>query len=710
MSPALMRAYPWLLLAPVVLPVVVVGGVVYPYLVPKTLLFWALGLLSLAAFVLLAATDAPFAWARFKNKMTWVPGALLTVAFITSAVGVDFYRSFWGRFVRGEGLLTLALAVASYYLILLLADERFFARLTRAVSAIASAVALYGIGEWLIAHSRIGSLLGNAAFFAGYLGITVFVTLLAARSLTGGWRAAAYTGAVLQVVAIVLTATRGTMLALGIALLAWLVARAWPERVSTLEDVRLGRAARSASERAFARVGLAVLLLLVVIFIGFRTQLAHIPFEPIARIATAGTGDSDIASRLFIWRNMVGQIEQHPWLGVGAEHVDVLFNNFYDPTLIQEEWFDRAHNAFLDYWAQFGIAGLALYLALITSFFVAARRLAARGQGSEATFVALLALTYAVQNFFVFDTISSFWLLVALLAALQATMLPAPYEPLALPAWARPASYVVAAILLICLYPVALRPAQAASSLVEAYRYQLTDPAREVNALSHGYALGTYGNLEYGYEAYEMYAMHQAPYLTGTALADAYQASLSVLTANFNRFPYDARTALYLAHVLSLVPQSTAIDGNLLKAALDRATTLSPNRAQPWYILANLSIGSANAYPPKSPERTAGYLAAEDILSRYINQVPRLSEPHFVLAQLLYASGDSAAAAAEAAKGKEYYRGGLETAKRAVGYYETVLDLSNAAFFLSEVLKEEPDNAAAAADLAKIKTYEQSNR
>jgi thioredoxin-like negative regulator of GroEL len=162
--------------------------------------------------------------------------------------------------------------------------------------------------------------------------------------------------------------------------------------------------------------------------------------------------------------------------------------------------------------------------------------------------------------------------------------------------------------------------------------------------------------------------------------------------------------------VLSLAPQGVTVDQNLLSSALDRAMQLSPKRSQSWYILVNLSISNANTYPPQSAGRTRGYVAAQDILTKYIAMVPTLSAPHYVLAQLLYASGSTEGAAAEAAKGKSTYTSDLETAKRAAVYYETVLDLPNAAYFLSEVVRLDPSNAGAASDLAKIQAYEQSKK
>ncbi|MCX6790294.1 MAG: O-antigen ligase family protein [Candidatus Kaiserbacteria bacterium] len=686
------KVYPWILLSPVILPLVIWGELIYPYLVPKTLLFYLLTFIALALFVLLVAYGRSFFWSRLRRWETWIPGALLLLAYTTSAFGIDFYRSFWSLFVRGDGLLMLTCVVTSFYLILLSADRAFFERLLRATAIVATSVALYGIGEWFISGGRIGSLLGNAAFFAGYLGITFFATLVAAQSLSKTWQRVAYVGALLQFIAILFTATRGTLLALIVALLVALV--------------HLAVFARGAKQ-TWGRGILVALIIFAGLFFSFRNQLAQIPFEPISRIASVSTTENDVASRLFVWKNMFGEIQKSPWIGVGAEHIDVLFNRFYDPTLISEQWFDRSHNAFLDYIAQYGIGGLLLYLLLIGTFLTTAARYAKKYSRPVAGFVVLLTITYAIQNFFVFDTVSSFWLLLALLAGFMAVSDERDRTEVSFP---RSAAWLGVLGLLMLIIPVSVRPAFAAYDLMQAYKYQLVDVSREVAYLSHGFALGTYGDLEYGYTAYDMYANTQATKLSGEERVNAYQATLSIVTANFNRYTYDARTALYLSHILSLAPQETIVDQNLISSALERAIRLSEKRSQPWYILANLAIGSANRYPANAPERIAGYAAARDILTKYIGMVPNLSLPHFILAQLLYASGKSTEAALEAEKGNAHYTKDLETASRAASYYETVLDLPHAAFYLEEVVRLDPSNTGAQSDLAKIKAYEQSKR
>lgn len=690
------RAYPWLLLLPVILPVVTWGGLIYPYLVPKTLFFYSISLITIGVFGLLVAHGRAFYWARLAKWETWIPGALLLLAYISSYYGLDFYRSFWSLFIRGDGLLMLTCTVANFYLIVFYADRKFFERLLRAVAVVASFVAVYGIGEWLMSGGRIGSLLGNAAFFAGYLGIAFFATLVSAQSLSLSWRRAVYSGAALQIIAIILTATRGTILALVVVGV-----------VSLVYLVFTGKGKR----RMWSASVLITLIIFGGIFFTFSDELSKVSFEPIARIASISLSDGTVSSRLFIWKNMVTEIQKSPWFGVGAEHIDSLFNRFYDPTQISEQWFDRSHNAFLDYAAQYGIGGLLLYLMLIASFIIPARRLAARGEHRIAGIFMLLATAYAIQNFFVFDTISSFWLLLALLAACIAISLNETHpEILPRAPWARGASWIFASVLLYLIVPVSVRPALAAYDLAHAYTYQLTDVPMQISYLSHGLAQGTYGDLEYGYQTYDMYANQQAATLSDDARTDAYQATVNILSANFNRYSYDGRTALALAHVLSLAPEGVSVDQNLLSAALTRAIEQSPKRSQPWYVLANLSIRNANSYPPRSKEHVTGYAAARDILSHYIALVPTLSAPHFVLAQLLYASGRAADAEVEALKGRVNYISDLETAHRAAVYYETTLDLSNAAYFLAEIVHLDPSDEGARSDLKKIQEYEQSKK
>jgi len=698
----LATGYTWVLFLPAVLPLFYVEGMMYPLLTPKTLALRALGLIVLALFSYLALAGHSFYWERLRRRGVWIPAALLILAYLASAFGVGFYHSFWSTFERGDGLLTLTVCIGFFYLLLLSAEASWMPRLFRITAWTGSLAAVYLVLQWLVttgilslpfivqSNGRIGGTLGNAAFLAAYLGMTFFATLAAARGYEDWRRLTLNVGAGLQLFAILLTATRGTQLALLIVgvLALLVVALKGSEKV-----------------RAYARGALVLLLLLAGMFVTFRSELLQVPFEPIHRLASISLTDPTVSSRLFIWRTVSQEALSRPLLGYGAEQVSVPFDRVYDPSIMTEEWFDRSHNAYLDYFVQFGIGGLLLYLALIALIIRVGWRLFKAGNRHGLFLIGIVG-TYAIQNFFVFDTAVTFWLLLALAATALAHEQARGTETLSTLGSPRPvAGALAAAVLLAFIVPVSLQPLRANLLAFEAYQYQIVDVSRARAAAKQGLELNTYADLEFGYNAYFIYTEEQMRRLKGDDLNIAYANAVALLTQSFNRYVSDARTAVYLAQVLSLTPPGVATDRPLLASALERSIRLSPKRAQPWYILANLSISDANTYPLKSEGRAAGYAAARDILSRYIALVPALSEPHFVLAELLFASGATESAAAEAIIGKAHYTEDLETARRAARYYENVFDLPNASFFLTEIVRLDPSDTAAADDLHTIQTY-----
>ena len=676
----LRKYFPYLVIAPVVIPVIISGGLFYPYLVDKTFTFYALVLLALATLALVLANGYELHTGRLKHWMTWIPGALLVLAYIASLAGLNFYRSFWSIFARGDGLLMLTVSVASFYLIVLTEDQHFLKRLLSTVAWVGSAVAAYGIIEWLITGGRLDSTIGNAALVAGYLALALFSTLAATSFYQGSWRTALYWAAGLEVLAIILTATRGTILALGITLIIACVYAVMREKGSV---------------RTWS---LGILVAIVVVGGGgllFRSELAKVPFAPIARVAQISTSDPDVASRLFLWRNMTQAVLEHPLLGVGAEHIDYLFNQFYDPSKLAEEWFDRSHNAFLDYAAQYGILGLVLYIALIASLVI----LAVRSRTRAGFFLALGGVAYAVHNFFVFDSISSWWLFLALFGALCLN-LEGKSIRYRLPAVA---SYPLAAIFVALIIPVSILPLIANYDIAQAYLYHLVDVNKTNTYLQSGLTLGTYADLEYGYEVDDMYVNGQVTTLKGADLVSAYNETTSILQNNLARYPYDARTGLYLLDVESLAPPGASPPSeNDMIALAQKVIKLSPKRSAPWYILVNLALSQANTYPVGSANRADGYKTAFQLLTQYVATVPKLSQPHYVLAQLYQALGDSKDSTSEAALGKQYYTPDLPTAKRAASYYEGLQDWSDALFFLKSIVALDPTDYASLYNEAKV--------
>jgi len=702
------RLYEWLLFAPAVLPLFFIEGMMYPLLAPKTLALRGLGIIVFALFAYLALAGRPFFWSRLRKWTAWIPAALLVLAYFASWVGIDFYHSFWSTFERGDGLLTLTVCVEYFYLLLISAESSWLARLYKVVAWVGTLAAAYLLIQWVAVatgghfplvvepNGRIGGTMGNAAFLAAYLGMAFFATLAAAPEYRGWRRATLYGGACLQVLGVVLTATRGTLLAL-----------------LAIGTIVLGYLALKGNRRmrAYARIILVAFVVCGGLFSTFRSALTQVPIESVQRLASISFSDPTVASRLFLWKALSREALTRPLLGYGAENINVPFNTVYDPTQIVEEWFDRSHNAFLDYFIQYGIGGLFLYLALIVLLGYAGWRQWIEKNRTGA-FLMGVAGVYALQNVFVFDTAMTLWLFLAFLAIALAGQTGSGAQASSIVLRPRPLLGALCGVMLLYpILPVVFAPLRANVLAFEAYQYQIVDVPRANAASERGIALGTYADLEFGYNAYFMYTEEQLKRLSGDDLRAAYENAIMLLTYSFNRYISDARTAVYLAQVLTSTPPGVVIDKNLLTQALERSLRLSSKRAQPWYILANLSISEANTHPASSSERAAGYAAAEDILKRYQALVPNLAEPYFILAQLEYASGDLNTAAGNAAQGKKYYTatGNLETARRAARYYETVLDLPDAAFFLEEIVRLDSSDTAAASDLSYIRSLKKSS-
>lgn len=694
----LAQVFKWLLLLPAFIPLLYIDGMLYPYLAPKTFLFRAVGILATALFVYLVASGHAFYFKRLKNKLAWLPAGLLAVAYATSLAGVNFYHSFWSTFDRGDGLLTLTIVVAFFYLVLLSAGKDFVNKFLKAVSLVGSLVATHALLQWIeitsginlpgidLTRGRLGGTLGNAAFLASYLGMTAFATLAVARTVLANtvWKKLAYVSAILQFIVIFLTATRGSivsLLAVGFITLVYLSAKG------------SGRVLQG------SRLGLGALILLGILFVVFRSPLSQSSFEPIRRVASISLADETVSSRVFLAKHLGKAIFDHPLTGYGSEHVVTVFNREYQPSAILEQWFDRSHNAFIDYFLQYGIVGGLLYVLLIIFGLVLAWKVYKRGQ-VWGVYAGLAILMYGLQNLFVFDTAVTLWLLFVLIAlvitALDET------SPISLETSISKQSVagVVALFVLYLIVPVSIQPMRANLLLADGYLYHVADVKKANEFMEKGLALNTYADLEYGYQAYTNYTDRQVHMLTGLERVQAYQFTKNILEKNFAKYPYDARTATYFAHVLELAPKEVGVDEDLITKALNRAIELSPHRIQPWYLRANVFLRKGDL-STKLSDKVMWYKKGIEILERYATQEPDLSEPRYILANLYFSIGNKESAAGWANEGLKLYKKNDDTARRAMRYYLGVEDWANMARFMEDIVSSNPDDYDTTYDLAK---------
>src|ERR1019366_9125293 len=116
-------------------------------------------------------------------------------------------------------------------------------------------------------------------------------------------------------------------------------------------------------------------------------------------------------------------------VGWGQEGFNYVFNKYYEPSLYhQEQWFDRAHNAFIDWLTAGGVPAFLLYLSLFGSAVVLLWKSSELSRPERIALTAVL-VGYAVHNLFVFDNLYSYIYFFALLALID-SQVSRPIEPL----------------------------------------------------------------------------------------------------------------------------------------------------------------------------------------------------------------------------------------------------------------------------------------
>lgn len=421
-----------------------VGPLFFPFATSKGFTFQVLMEFVFALYLFVAFKNPAF---RPKKTLIFSALVLYFVALLFSTLlSVDPYRSFFGNYERMWGYFSLA----HFFLFFIVCAGIFktaqeWKRVIIVALCSGALVIAGGAYQFVSALSvgdvapRISSTIGNAAYLAGYL---LFVLLFALffffrHRKESGFEKYIYGALALSsVAAILLTATRGALVALGSALV-WIVFLSL--FVRTKRQVKIGATA---------------LLLAVALFAGWLLVYGSL-FEKPTRIsqsqyyelknfdAPAGKEqqvgfadrltkfslyDPTTQTRLITWRSALSGVKDNPVLGIGPENFALAFNEHFSPDFYTYEkyeiWFDRSHNIFVDTLVTNGIAGLLAYLAIFAVCFYRAFFLYKKGSIGQSHFFLFNAffVAYLAQNFFLFDSFSvflGFILVVAYLNSLE---------------------------------------------------------------------------------------------------------------------------------------------------------------------------------------------------------------------------------------------------------------------------------------------------
>lgn len=388
-------------------PLIVANAFFFPFITGKAFYFRILVEILVCAWLVLALVDK-----EYRPRFSWVGLAVLAFVawmLVADLTAVNAVKAFWSNFERMEGwvllvhLLGFFLAASAVLRVERQWRNWFLASLAVSVVIVLhSFLQLAGVAAIHQGATRIDASFGNSAYLAVYFLFNVFLAFWLALTEERAWlKWSLLALAVVEGVLVFYTQTRGTILGLtgGAALVALLFALASG-----------GRA------RRIAAGGLALIVVLAGGFLLIKDTSFVKEHGILERIASISLQDGQV--RFTLWRMAgvgVSASAKTALLGYGQEGYNYVFNEYYDPSLYaQEQWFDRAHNAFIDWLVAGGMPAFLLYISLFLAAIVALWR-SPLARPEKIALTAALA-GYIVHNLFVFDNLYAYIYFFAILA------------------------------------------------------------------------------------------------------------------------------------------------------------------------------------------------------------------------------------------------------------------------------------------------------
>lgn len=405
------------------IPFLISGSMFFPFITLKNFAFRILVELLLGLYVILALR-APEYRPR-KSWILWILGAFVLSVGVATVLSVDPSKSFWSNFERMEGYIGL-LHLAAYFLVAgaVLSTVKLWERFVQTsvgASVLMGGYGLFQLSGFLVINQgglRVDGTFGNAIYLAAYMLFHIFLTLwLYVRHRGSVWVRVAYIAIMaLQFLMLLYSGTRGALLGLAVGLFIAAGLIAWRER----EQKHLRQA-------AILLLGLMVLA--GGVFFGMRNIPAIAEHPILSRFAKISFSERTIEARFMVWGIALEGVAEKPVFGWGQENFNYVFNTYYDPQMYaQEQWFDRAHNSFLDWLIAGGAVSFLLFLSLFVLLALGFLRADSKLSFSERAVLFSLVLGYGIHSLFVFDNLTSsiyFFSLLAFAHMLTRAELPA---------------------------------------------------------------------------------------------------------------------------------------------------------------------------------------------------------------------------------------------------------------------------------------------
>jgi len=579
--------------------IVIPSSYIFPFIVPKILLFRTFTAVIGGLFILLLLSN----WQKYRVRTTPVTIAvtLFLLSFAVSTfVGVDWYRSLWDNHERMLGLFTI-FHYTLYYIVLTSVvqewkDWKWLMRAFLGAGSIVMFIAVlqrYVDQELLlntVGNTRVSSTLGNPIYLSGYGLFLMFLGMLLAtkEQVKKGnvWFWYAVVGGLLGFWGVFLGGTRGALLGLfagvGVLLFSYLF---------------------SLKEHKRVKQGIFGIIILGVCLFGtlfaFR-QTDFVRWIPaIGRLVNTTLTNS--GTRLMAWEVAVDAWKEKPVFGWGPNNYYYAFNKYYRPEFLNygwgETWFDNAHSVIMNTLAVQGAFGLIIYLGIYGVAIIFLWKKYKKGD-VDAHVVSIgfaFLVAHLVSLSTVFENPTSYIYFFFFIAFLNTQLTPSEYrvqgkyKDISLGS-----IIVVGLVVLLFVYSTDINPARANTAtlktikgfssgqdVVALYAIAKDIPTPHIDDIRNDISRTSEQAIS------NLFSTHHVAEAT-----NLFQLTYRESKKNLLLHPLDIRIYIQLAKMCIVVAEGTK-DPNLLYEAehyLEQALMYSPKRQQVQYTLAALKV------------------------------------------------------------------------------------------------------------------------
>ena len=407
------------------IPLYVSSSIVFPYITGKNFAFRILVEFAAALWIGLIVTNKEY---RLRNSAIVSSILIFTVIVgLADLFGVSPYISFWSKYERMEGYITILHLVLYFFIVKSIfrtkKEWRIYLNIFIVVSILVGIFAVsFHISE-IPANSedrvmalryameygtRLHGTIGNPPFLASYLLLSLslaLILILSAKKLSIKFF---YIFTVIfNSIVIYYTASRGAILA-GIFGIIIFVLFYFYCKTDMPKERRI---------KIVALLFLGIIIVVTGIFI----VIGNIDFvkqDKILSRFTSMLSDESAKTRFTAWGMAWEGIKERPILGWGQENFVGVYTVNTIPFVDAQIWIDRAHNVIIHWLINAGILGLLSYLAIFISTFYAAwkafkERIITK---NESIIIITALIVYFIHNLFTFDTINTYLIFFTLVA------------------------------------------------------------------------------------------------------------------------------------------------------------------------------------------------------------------------------------------------------------------------------------------------------